>query len=99
MTIMVSLEIDGSVRRKIRKLRAKDPQAMGRVQVILDKLNRQPIPAGAVRCRWSRLGDAFRLRQGDVRVLFIPGQHGEPTRVTEVGYRREAYREGSGGRN
>ena len=54
-------------------------------------LENDPVPQGAVRIR-GRIGDGWRVRVGDYRILYTVDQEHLIVRVYRVRHRREVYR-------
>lgn len=82
-----SIEYKSSVKKELRKLARTD-----RVAVIskIELLKNEPRPEGSAKLKGSR--DLFRIRHGDIRVIYQLEKGAIVIIIIRVGHRREIYR-------
>ena len=56
---------------------------------MIRKLNKAPMPEGTKKLK--QVKGLCRLADDKLRLVYIPGQHGNPSVVLSATYRREAY--------
>jgi len=81
-----TVRVKDSAERELRKLPRKDNQ---RVLNRLQALASDPRPPGAVHLAGE---DAYRVRQGDYRIVYTIDDLNRIVLVTKIRHRREAYR-------
>ena len=82
------VEMESRARRELRELPS---QVLRRVDAAISALSNNPLPLGVVRVR-GRVGDGWRIRVGQYRILYTVDQDQRVVKVFRVSHRREAYR-------
>ena len=83
---LFSIEISTSARKSIKKLSQKD-QVL--VFTVLETLKSNPTPPKSLKLRGR---DGYRIRVGDLRIIY-PVQRGKLiVLILDIGHRREIYR-------
>ncbi len=81
------VEVEPSVLRAMRRLSLADQQ---RIAQRIRQLASDPRPAATVKL--TGMVDAYRLRQGNYRVVYTIDDQQAIVTITRVAHRREAYR-------
>ncbi len=85
--MLYRLEYRRSVKKELRNLNTRDRRAVVRK---IEELARQPRPDGSVKLKGSQ--DLFRVRCGEVRVVYQLQKQVLVVIVIRVGHRREVYK-------
>ena len=80
------VRIKRSAEKELDKLPKKLAQA---IDAAILRLELEPRPGGSKRLRGS---DAYRIRHGDYRVLYIIDDKTRVVQITAIGHRKEVYR-------
>jgi mRNA interferase RelE/StbE len=82
-----SLRIKQSAEEELRRLPKKDVR---RIAKRIESLGTDPRPAGCLELFGN---DAYRIRQGDYRILYTIDDERRLVEVYKIGHRREVYRQ------
>jgi mRNA interferase RelE/StbE len=83
---LFSIEISTSARKSIKKLSQKD-QVL--VFTVLETLKKNPTPPKSLKLRGR---DGYRIRVGDLRIIYTVQRGKLIVLILDIGHRREIYR-------
>ena len=83
---LFSIEISATARKSLKRLSVKDQRL---VFAVIETLKTNPTPPKALKLRGR---DGYRIRVGDLRVLYTIERGKLIVLILDVGHRREIYR-------